>query len=69
VSVRLAASGDALLLDIEDDGIGLAPRRADTTGTGLLGIEERVRALGGTVAFRSGRGTHVSVRLPLGRAA
>ena len=68
VSVRLATSGDALHLDIEDDGIGLAPRAAGT-GTGLLGIEERVRALGGTVAFRSGRGTHVSVRLPLGRAA
>jgi signal transduction histidine kinase len=68
VSVRLAASEDALHLDIEDDGIGLTPRRA-TTGTGLIGIEERVRALGGTVAFESGRGTHVSVRLPLGRAA
>lgn len=69
VRVRLATSEDALHLDIEDDGIGLAPRDAGRGGTGLLGIEERVRALGGTVAFRSGRGTHVSVRLPLGHAA
>lgn len=70
VRIRLTTAGDALCLDIEDDGIGLAPRGdAGKTGMGLLGIEERVRALGGTVAFRSGRGTHVSVRLPLSHAA
>jgi signal transduction histidine kinase len=63
VTVRLAA-GD-ILASVVDDGVGFDPRV--TKGLGLLGIEERVEPLGGTVQVDSapGRGTVVTVRLPL----
>src|SRR5262249_28586429 len=59
-----------LHLDVRDDGVGFSPRAASGTerGLGLAGIEERARLLGGTcrIESRSGRGTSVSVALPLG---
>lgn len=67
VRVRLAARGRELRLDIEDDGVGL--RASGHTGLGLIGIHERVRALGGTVSIASDRGASLSIRLPLPRAA
>src|SRR5439155_684838 len=39
------------------------PKNGDA-GTGLIGIRERVRALGGSVALTSGSGAHLRVRLP-----
>jgi signal transduction histidine kinase len=58
-------SDGALSLTIEDDGSGFNPQR--TRGMGLLGIEERVRQLGGRLEVRSepGKGTTVQVSLPL----
>jgi len=53
----------AVELEIRDDGIGDAdPRR----GTGLLGLKDRVDALGGTISFASpaGAGTTIHVKLP-----
>jgi signal transduction histidine kinase len=52
-------------LTVGDDGVGFDPRRV--RGLGLLGIEERVTRLGGSVLVDSsaGRGTVISVRLPL----
>lgn len=57
--------GKALLLSIQDDGKGFDPRVH--RGAGLLGIEERVLGLGGSLSVdsRPGAGTHLSVRLPL----
>ena len=55
--------GDAIELEISDDGIGGAdPRR----GTGLIGLKDRVDTLGGTISFASpaGSGTTIRVRLP-----
>jgi signal transduction histidine kinase len=70
VQVRLAAEAAALRLEVEDDGVGFSPDAASTAGgTGLTGIGERVHALGGTLAIRSGPGTCVSVRLPCAAAA
>jgi signal transduction histidine kinase len=53
---------DALVLDIEDDGIG----GADPRGDGLRGIADRAEALGGTmtVEARPSGGTRVTARLP-----
>lgn len=52
-------------LELCDNGIGKDPHTADS-GFGLLGIEERVRQLGGTVAVKTERGAGycLVVRLP-----
>jgi signal transduction histidine kinase len=52
-------------LTIEDGGSGFDPRR--TRGMGLLGMEERVRQLGGRLEVQSqpGKGTMVRVSLPV----
>lgn len=70
VRVEMAAANGELRLAIEDDGVGvtMAEGRDPRGGTGLVGIRERVRALGGTVAVHSGRGVRLDIRLPL-RAA
>jgi len=52
------------MLEIRDDGIG----GVDTTrGSGILGLTDRVEALGGTISIASPPrgGTTLSVRLPL----
>lgn len=64
VVVRLTAQPEGVQLVVSDDGVG----GADTAlGTGLLGIADRVEALGGRLAVDSpdGRGTRVEVRLPV----
>lgn len=71
VRVALSAMDGELRLEVEDDGVGLAPKRKNgELGTGLIGIRERVWALGGSVSVTSGSGAHLRVRLPIpaGRA-
>jgi signal transduction histidine kinase len=49
---------------IRDDGIG----GADTAkGSGLIGLVDRVEALGGqmTISSQPGRGTSLAVKIPL----
>jgi two-component system sensor histidine kinase UhpB len=64
VRVALAALAGELRLDVEDDGVGL-PQHGVAGGTGLVGIRERVRALGGELTIVSRRGVHLSVHVPL----
>jgi signal transduction histidine kinase len=64
VETRAAVSDGALDVTIRDDGIGGAdPAR----GSGLIGLTDRVEALGGTIAIASppGEGTRLLVKLPL----
>jgi signal transduction histidine kinase len=67
---RLASS---VVVTVEDDGIGLPPTAGrDNTrrnGLGLVGIRERVSDLGGTfrIEGESGKGTRLTVELPLSR--
>ncbi len=66
-SVRIVAQQEPqrLLLSIQDDGRGFDPKR--TRGLGLLGMEERVEHLGGTLQLASelNKGTLIMVTLPL----
>ena len=57
--------GGELLLEVEDDGRGIA--RGSGTGVGLHSMRERAEELGGTFAVGPGPlgGTLVSARLPL----
>lgn len=63
--VQLIDKDGRLHLTIEDDGEGFTPDRE--RGLGLLGMEERVRHLGGFFSITSepGRGSRISVQLPL----
>jgi two-component system sensor histidine kinase UhpB len=68
--VRLAADEEHVHLEVEDDGCGL-PDNGDgrRAGVGLIGIRERVRALGGTMTLASTAGVQLSVHIPLETAA
>jgi signal transduction histidine kinase len=64
VRISVEQERDRLRLNIEDDGQGFDVEH--TKGLGLLGIQERVSRLGGTldVQSRPGRGTTLSIQLP-----
>jgi signal transduction histidine kinase len=64
VNVIVETSGDRLLAAVADDGVGGA---VTTHGSGLVGLIDRVEALGGHLSLESaaGRGTLVAVELPL----
>ncbi|MEJ5367419.1 MAG: ATP-binding protein [Bryobacteraceae bacterium] len=66
VSVRLTESANSLALVVSDDGKGIEPGKR-RRGLGLLGMEERIRELGGTFLLSSapGAGTTVRVEIPL----
>jgi signal transduction histidine kinase len=66
-SVQVVVRGEEgrIRVSVHDDGSGFDAERV--RGLGLLGMEERVRHLGGklTVGSRPGRGTLLSVELPV----
>ncbi|MBI2862167.1 MAG: hypothetical protein HYX89_05045 [Chloroflexi bacterium] len=71
VEVSLNAREDQVDLTVVDDGSGFNPGRTMERAPleekfGLIGMHERVREIGGTVAITSspGRGTAVAVALP-----
>lgn len=67
VTVELTQTSTAIQVQIKDDGIGFDAKR--TRGMGLLGMEERVKRLGGTIAIESGPGAGTTIRaeLPLNK--
>jgi signal transduction histidine kinase len=68
VHVDVTQADEVLHIAVRDDGVGGAdPAR----GSGLVGLRDRVEALGGTIALHSakGAGTGVEVMLPLDRTA
>lgn len=65
VEVSVARDATSVRFQVRDDGIGFDARFV--RGLGLLGMEERVRRLGGDLRLESqpGRGTLIAVELPL----
>jgi signal transduction histidine kinase len=64
VNLDVDAAAEVLRLLIRDDGVGGAdPSR----GSGLVGLKDRVEAIGGTLSVRShpGEGTALFVELPV----
>jgi signal transduction histidine kinase len=64
ILVSLAAAEEMLLLSVRDDGIGGAdPAR----GSGLIGVRDRVEAIGGTVLVHSplGGGSTIDIEIPI----
>jgi signal transduction histidine kinase len=64
VQVDAEASGGSLRLCVRDDGVGGADL---LRGSGLVGLKDRIEALGGTFSLHSpaGGGTTVSCELPV----
>ncbi|HTF08608.1 MAG TPA: ATP-binding protein, partial [Asanoa sp.] len=72
VAVALSFHTSALEVEIEDDGARPAPiQRIPGPGHGILGMRERVTALGGVFEAqeRAGGGFRVGARLPIDDAA
>ncbi|GAA3767328.1 sensor histidine kinase [Terriglobus aquaticus] len=80
VTLRSRRLGNVLRLEVEDDGVGIAPGREAVspvsglvragTGIGMRNVRERLLVLFGTAAHldvesRPGRGTRVSIEMPL----
>ncbi len=66
VHVDVGPTGDTLRLLVQDDGVGGAdPSR----GSGLVGLSDRVAAVGGRIEITSppGGGTSLLVTIPVGR--
>jgi PAS domain S-box-containing protein len=64
VHIHVTTDDGSLTLAVRDDGVGGAEIGE---GSGLVGLQDRVEALGGTIAVDSpeGKGTRVVVTLPL----
>jgi two-component system sensor histidine kinase UhpB len=69
VRVLLALEVDSVVLEVQDDGQGFAPR--DELGLGLVGARERAARLAGSLRIESsaGHGTLIRAVLPLRAAA
>jgi signal transduction histidine kinase/CHASE1-domain containing sensor protein len=67
-NVTLQFDSTRISMRITDNGIGIQPDGRNKLGSfGLVGIEERIRILGGTfsIVSVSGKGTTISVAVPL----
>jgi len=68
-TVSLARSGDDIEMTVTDDGKGfsLDAVDGDTSGVGVISMEDRARAVGGSLYIASGadRGTTIRIRAPL----
>ena len=64
IDISVTPRDGRLMLSIRDDGIGGADR---SRGSGLVGLTDRVEALGGSISVESppGAGTRIAAELPL----
>lgn len=80
VTLRSRMAGECLRIEVEDDGVGIAPETSAVspvsglvrpgTGIGMRNVRERLEVLFGTAAqlqieSRPGRGTRVSIEMPV----
>jgi signal transduction histidine kinase len=62
--IHLEDSGTSVSLVVEDDGIGFSRKRdSGHPSFGLLGMRERIAALGGRVRIRSAKGTGTRIKI------
>jgi len=68
IGIRLTTTPDRVMLVVDDDGQGLELAEIAPDRYGLVGLGERARLLGGTLAIESrpGVGTRIEVAVPLG---
>ena len=78
ITIRSRLDGGKLMIEVEDDGVGIAPGRSHSsgvlhqgTGIGMNNVRERLEVLFGDAAIfdvtsRPGRGTHITMEMPAG---
>ncbi|NML45239.1 PAS domain S-box protein [Ramlibacter sp. G-1-2-2] len=69
VKLRVAREGDALVLEVQDNGVGFRPTDPrPPQSLGLVGLRERAQLMQGELRVTSapGQGTRVSARIPVG---
>jgi signal transduction histidine kinase len=68
VELTVHGGKDSISLTVWDDGKGFDAKQSTRRGLGLVGIEERVRELGGSATILSelGKGTLLEVEIPSG---
>ncbi|HEX5236797.1 MAG TPA: histidine kinase [Silvibacterium sp.] len=75
ITLRSRVEADRLLIEVEDDGVGIAPGRSHSsgvlrgTGIGMKNVRERLEVLFGDAAHfevtsRPGRGTKITLGIP-----
>ena len=72
VWVDLRVEGESFILEVRDNGKGIPPDRLKhLDGLGVLGMRERAHVFGGHVEIdsESGKGTSVSVTIPVGKSS
>ncbi len=64
-TVRMSQEANRILVKVEDDGRGFDPKRQ--RGLGILGMEERIKRVGGalTIDSQPGKGTTLKADLPM----
>jgi signal transduction histidine kinase len=69
IEVALACSADDLRLSVRDDGQGMGDGNGRAGHYGIIGMKERASQIGAEfeVASAPGRGTKISVRVPVAR--
>jgi signal transduction histidine kinase len=67
IMVSVAENNSRLVMAIQDDGAGFDTNALKNRGLGLMGMEERVRELGGTFTVTSqiAKGTAVRAEIPI----
>ena len=70
IRLSIEVTDAEILVDVADDGRGIAPEQMDPTGAGLKNLRERMSAAGGTLTIQSapGAGSRLSFRAPLSSA-
>ena len=65
ITVRLRAADSAIVLEVEDDGVGFDPQAPDARSRrlGLTSMDERARRVGATLEISSSPGAGTTVRL------
>lgn len=72
IAIRSALDGDRLVIEIDDNGLGMPPERLDvalTEGIGLSNVDERLRVIYGssgslTLSSTPGAGTTARIAIP-----
>src|SRR5439155_26303414 len=73
VKIRIERTDRQVICSVRDNGVGFdssaLPSRSDEQGLGLIGMRERLNALGGTFEIRTapGSGTELEIKVPLER--